>query len=121
MSETKSIAQELLPYADRLLGTLNPPLIRQVEITRPTAEVIQGFLSLSDLTSVVADILDELGYDTAIPAQTLRPLAPGQRIVGPAVTARQTVTRFHVVRRQRTARRRYRPNHANATRRCVRG
>ncbi|MCW2486244.1 RraA family protein [Candidatus Symbiopectobacterium sp. NZEC127] len=93
MSETKSIAQQLQPYADRLLGTLNPQLIRHVEITRPAAEVIQGFLSLPDLTSVVADILDELGYDTAIPAQTLRPLTPGQRIVGPAVTARQSRAR----------------------------
>lgn len=43
MSETKPIAQQLLPYADCLLGTLNPSLIRQVEITRPAAEVIQGF------------------------------------------------------------------------------
>lgn len=93
MSDEQEIQAQLQPYTERLLGTLNPRLIKQVEIARPSAEVIQGFLSLPDLTSLVADILDELGYDTAVPAQTLRPLTPGQRIAGPAVTARQSRAR----------------------------
>jgi regulator of RNase E activity RraA len=37
---------------------------------------------------MVADILDEFGLDTAIPASALAPLAPGQRMVGQAVTSR---------------------------------
>lgn len=89
MSPQPSIEAQLRPYADRLLGTLDPRMIRQVEIARPDPALVQGFLALPDLTSMVADILDDFGYDTAIPSIDLRPLATGQRIVGPAITVRQ--------------------------------
>ncbi|MBB3770022.1 regulator of RNase E activity RraA [Angulomicrobium tetraedrale] len=90
---TDIILEQLRPYADRLVGNLDPRLIRQVEIERFDPAIIAGYLALPDLTSMVADILDEFGYDTAVPSLTLRPLATGQRIVGPAVTARQSRAR----------------------------
>lgn len=87
------IEAELAPYADRLVGLLPPELIRRVAIPRPSPALVAGYLALADLTSVVADVLDGLGYDTAIPGGALAPLDPGQRIVGPAVTVRQARVR----------------------------
>lgn len=89
MTVEPPIEEQLRPYADRLLGILDPRIIRKVEIERPAAGLIEGFLALPDLTSLVADILDTFGYDTAVPSLVLPPLARGQRIVGPAITARQ--------------------------------
>ena len=83
------VAAELAPYTGRLVGQLPPEVIRRVDIPRPEAAVVAGFRALPDLTSVVADILDGFGYDTAVPAGLLAPLAPGQRVVGPALTVRQ--------------------------------
>lgn len=90
------VAAELAPYADRLVGVLPPDLIRRVDIPRPSPALVAGFLALADLTSVVADVLDGLGLDTAIPGGRLAPLDPGQRVVGPAVTVRQARVRHNV-------------------------
>ncbi|MBP2228650.1 regulator of RNase E activity RraA [Azospirillum agricola] len=87
------VEAELAPFAGDLLGLLPPGMIRRVALPRPSADVIAGYKALPDLTSVVADILDELGFDTAIPGGRLAPLAPEQRIVGPAVTVRQARVR----------------------------
>lgn len=87
------VAEALEVRAEKLVGLLPAELIRTVEIERPSASLISGYRALPDLTSLVADILDELGFDTAIPAGSLAPLAPGQRVVGPAVTVRHSRVR----------------------------
>lgn len=93
MADELPIERQLQPYAGQLLGLLDPRIIRKVEIERPDPAIVAGFLTLPDLTSMVADILDGFGFDTAIPASVLAPLAPGQRVVGPAITARQSRAR----------------------------
>lgn len=90
MSGELSVEQQLQPYADKLLGMLDLAIIRRVEIDRPERAIVEGFLALPDLTSMVADILDGFGLDTAIPSAILAPLSSGQRMVGPAITARQS-------------------------------
>jgi 4-hydroxy-4-methyl-2-oxoglutarate aldolase len=55
--------------------------------------VIQRFYALDDLTTTVSDILDSFGIVGAVPGSFLKPLSPGQRTVGPAVTIRNLVER----------------------------
>ncbi|WP_052125764.1 RraA family protein [Bordetella trematum] len=87
------VAEQLSAYGDRLLGLIPAERIRLVDFPRPDAALIAGYQALPDLTSTVADILDTYGFDTAIPASTLAPLDPGQRLVGPAVTIRHVPAR----------------------------
>ena len=89
----EQVAEQLAAYGDKLLGLIPAERIRKVEFARPDAALIEGFRQLRDLTSTVADILDELGFDTAIPASELPPLQAGQRMVGPAVTVRHAPAR----------------------------
>jgi 4-hydroxy-4-methyl-2-oxoglutarate aldolase len=79
---------ELARVRGRLLGLVDEALIARVEIPRPPHEVIEGFQTLSDLCSTVADALDGLGIGGAIGASTLRPLVEGERVCGPAITIR---------------------------------
>lgn len=88
-----TVDAQLDAYGDRLLGLIPRSRIRVVDFARPDAALIAGFLALPDLTSTVADILDGFGYDTAIPASELPPLAPGQKMCGPAVTIRHAPAR----------------------------
>lgn len=92
-SDSASVQVELAAYGDRLLGLIPPSRIRQVKFERPSPAMIEGFRQLQDLTSTVADVLDALGFDTAIPASELPPLRDGQRMVGPAVTVRHVAAR----------------------------
>ncbi|MGA8417580.1 MAG: RraA family protein [Candidatus Dormiibacterota bacterium] len=80
--------EELDAVRDRLLGLIDESRIRAVRIARPAPEVIARFSRITDLTSTVSDALDALGVGSAIPGHVLVPLAPGQRICGPAVTIR---------------------------------
>ncbi|MDO9405476.1 MAG: hypothetical protein Q7T87_15685 [Polaromonas sp.] len=89
-----NVRAELDAFGDRWLGLIPAERIRRVHFERPPAALIEGFRQLRDLTSTVADILDELGYDTAIPASELPPLQPGQRMVGPAMTVRHAPARL---------------------------
>jgi 4-hydroxy-4-methyl-2-oxoglutarate aldolase len=78
MSETRTV-----------VGRLSPTAIRQWTIPRPGGAVVQAFLGLPDLTGMACDAMDELGLAMrAVPATELRPLRPGARICGPALTVR---------------------------------
>lgn len=78
MSDTKSV-----------VGRLPPEAIRQWSIARPPATLVKGFLSLPDLTGMTCDAMDEMGLAMrAVPAWELKPLRPGARIFGPALTVR---------------------------------
>jgi 4-hydroxy-4-methyl-2-oxoglutarate aldolase len=79
---------ELDSVRDRLLGLIDESRIRAVRIRRPDPDVIARFARITDLTSTVSDAMDVLGVGSAIPAHILMPLAPGQRVCGPAVTIR---------------------------------
>jgi 4-hydroxy-4-methyl-2-oxoglutarate aldolase len=80
--------QELERVRPRLLGLIDESRIARVGVRRPRAEVIAALLELTDLCSSISDVLDSLGVGGAVPAHVLAPLAPGQRVCGPAVTVR---------------------------------
>lgn len=72
----------------RLTGKIARERILMMEIPRPSRAVVDAFLALTDLAGTVSDAMDELGITAAIPASTLKPMLPGARMVGPALTVR---------------------------------
>jgi 4-hydroxy-4-methyl-2-oxoglutarate aldolase len=88
-----------------LPGLIPGDRIRRRHIDRPPAALVQRFVALDDLAGLVSRVLDRLGVAGAIPAHELVPLAPGQRVVGPAITVRNVPARLvpHHAWRQRHA------------------
>jgi 4-hydroxy-4-methyl-2-oxoglutarate aldolase len=84
-----------------LSGIVPENRIYQFDFPRPSQEIIKRYQKIEDLTSGISDLLDEKGIRGAIPASILRPVIPGKRIVGPAITLkhlpeRKTVTQKFV-------------------------
>lgn len=80
----------------KLTGKISPDRIRMMRVPRPAAGLIEGFKRIGDATSVISDIMDELGITGAVGASTLRPTLPSASIVGPALTVRNILQREHV-------------------------
>jgi regulator of RNase E activity RraA len=80
--------------SDDLLGLIPAERIRTSTVARPTPETVQAFRELPDMAGLVARAMDRIGIIGAIPAHVLSPLAPGQRIVGPAITVRNVPSRI---------------------------
>ncbi|MFC9360831.1 RraA family protein [Rhodococcus sp. NPDC057014] len=72
----------------RMTGTVPPSKILTTEIPRYAEDYASRLLSIPDITSAVADALDELGIGVAINASDLPPVAADARMCGPAVTLR---------------------------------
>ena len=91
------------------MGLIPLERIVSCEIPRPPRSLLQGLLRFGGLTATLADILDSLGIAGAIPGSVLKPVLPGQRIAGPAVTLRYIPERltpaqsFHEKARARLA------------------
>jgi regulator of RNase E activity RraA len=79
----------------KLLGRIEANRVKLLDIPRPSAALIEGFRSISDVTGSVSDVLDELGLRGAVGSTTLKPTIPGSVIVGPALTLRNAVQREH--------------------------
>lgn len=73
-------------YKRRLMGLIPLERIVTWEIPRPPKVLIQEMLSYDGLTPTISDVLDSLGIKGAIPASTLKPVIPGKKIAGPAIT-----------------------------------
>jgi 4-hydroxy-4-methyl-2-oxoglutarate aldolase len=80
--------EELASVRDRLFGQVREDQIRQVTADRPDPAVIAAFLAIEDVSSIVSDAMDTLGIGGRVPGSVLRPLAPRQRVCGPAITIR---------------------------------
>ena len=72
----------------KTLGKLPASAFRTLTIRRLPKKIVDGYASLVDLTGTVSDAMDNLGLFSALPASTLAPSLPGNRIVGHAVTVR---------------------------------
>lgn len=96
MSANPTVAEELKAFEGQLLGLFPVDRIKAVNFPRPAADIIERYKRLPDLTSSIADILDQYGVDSAIPTTVLAPLVPGQRMVGPAVTVKHGPARLNV-------------------------
>ena len=79
--------------AGRIWGLVPRERITKIRFERVPKEICDGFLSMEDMTTTVSDVLDGYGIDGAIPASYLKPLAPGMKICGPAVTIRNIPVR----------------------------
>lgn len=74
-----------------LTGRIDSSRIRSMSMPRPSEEVLARYRALGDATSAVSDALDDLGIRGAVAASTLAPTIPGARMIGTALTLRNTV------------------------------
>ena len=72
----------------KLLGILPKERVYKVQIKRPRKGIAEEFLKLEDVSATVSDVLDSMGLTkNVISATTLKPMNPGQKVAGPAITA----------------------------------
>ena len=79
--------------AGRIWGLVPRERITKITFPRVPKDVIDGYLSMEDMSTTVSDVLDSYGIDGAIPSSYLKPVLPGSRICGPAVTIRNIPVR----------------------------
>ena len=82
--------------APKLTGKICRDRIRLLRTPRPSEGLIEGFKRIPDASSVISDVMDELGITGAIGASVLKPTLPNASIVGPALTVRNIMQREHV-------------------------
>ncbi|HTP93277.1 MAG TPA: RraA family protein [Xanthobacteraceae bacterium] len=73
----------------KLTGRIAADRIRMQSTPKPPGGAVDRFLALGECTSLISDVMDELGIpEGVIGATTLKPTLPGKLIVGPALTVR---------------------------------
>jgi 4-hydroxy-4-methyl-2-oxoglutarate aldolase len=73
----------------KLIGRIAAERIRMQSTPKPPAGAVERFLTLGECSSLISDVMDELGIpEGVIGASVLKPTLPGQLIVGPALTVR---------------------------------
>src|SRR5262245_19707473 len=78
----------------KLTGRIAADRIRMTSTPKPPASAVERFLALGECTSLISDVMDDLGVpEGAIGASTLRPTLPGKLICGPALTVRNIARR----------------------------
>ena len=86
----------------KLTGKIARERIRVMQVPRPPEGLIDRLKSLGDASSIVSDIMDELGIVGALPASQFVPTIAGSCIVGPALTVRNILQREHAYEAART-------------------
>ena len=72
-----------------LTGRIAADRIRMTSTPKPPAGAVARFLALGECTSLISDVMDELGVpEGAIGATVLKPTLSGKMVVGPALTVR---------------------------------
>lgn len=80
----------------QLTGKIDRGRIRLMQVPRPVQGLVEGLKSLGgDASSIVSDIMDELGIVGALPASQFVPTMAGSCVVGPALTVRNIMQREH--------------------------
>lgn len=82
---TESIPE---PVRRRMTGKVPAERVRRTQIARHPADFVARLLDLPDMTSAVADVMDQRGIGMSFGTDAFPPLAPGMRMCGPAVTLR---------------------------------
>ena len=76
----------------QLTGKIHPSGIGRLDLPPVDPEIVEGFRALGgDLSSLVSDVLDEMGMAKVVGASVLRPVYPEAAIVGRALTLRNVV------------------------------
>src|SRR6185312_6844626 len=79
----------------KLTGRISDDRLRMQSTPKPPAGAVERFLALGECTSLISDVLDELGIaEGAIGASVLKPTLPGKLICGPALTVRNITRRI---------------------------
>src|SRR5689334_15192548 len=77
-----------------LTGRIAADRIRMTSTPKPPAGAVARFLALGECTSLVSDVMDDLGVpEGALGASLLKPTLPGKLICGPALTVRNIARR----------------------------
>ena len=77
-----------------LTGRIAADRIRMTSTPKPPAGAVGRFIAFGECTSLISDVMDELGIpEGVIGASTLRPTLPGKMVVGPALTVRNIAQR----------------------------
>jgi 4-hydroxy-4-methyl-2-oxoglutarate aldolase len=85
----------------KLTGRIAADRIRMLSTPKPPAGAVERFLALGECTSLISDVMDELGVpEGVIAASTLKPTLPGKLIVGPALTVRNIRQRSDPIKAQ---------------------
>ena len=79
--------------AGRIWGLVPRERITKIKFPRVPKDIIDGYLSMEDMSTTVSDVLDSYGIDGAIPTSYIKPIFPGAKICGPAVTIRNIPVR----------------------------
>ena len=88
----------------KLTGRIAADRIRMQSTPKPPQGAVERFLALGECTSLISDVMDELGVpEGVIGASTLKPTLPGRLIVGPALTVRNISQRSIRLTRRRTS------------------
>ena len=73
----------------KLTGRIAVDRIRMQSTPKPPEGAVERFLALGECTSLISDVMDELGIPSGtIGASILKPTLPGKLVVGPALTVR---------------------------------
>ena len=73
----------------KLTGRIAADRIRMKSTPKPPAGAVERYLALGECTSLISDVMDELGVpEGVVGASVLKPTLPGRLIVGPALTVR---------------------------------
>jgi regulator of RNase E activity RraA len=81
-------------YRQRLMGLIPVERIVAWQVPRPPKALLQELVAYDGLTPTISDILDSMGLAGAIPGSVLRPLIPGRKIAGPALTLKYVPERL---------------------------
>lgn len=79
----------------KLTGKIDRAKILHYRAPRPPEGVIEGLRGIADATSVLSDIMDEMGITGVVAASEFRPTIEGSTMVGPALTVRNILLREH--------------------------
>lgn len=79
--------------AGRVWGQVPVERITRIKFPRTDPAIIKRYLALPDLTTTVSDALDGYGVLGVVAASHIKPLLPGKKIVGNAVTLRSVPER----------------------------
>ncbi len=79
--------------AGRIWGLVPRERITRIKFPRVSSDIVEGFLSMEDMTTTVSDVLDTYGIDGAIPGSYIKPVKPGSKTAGTAVTIRNMPVR----------------------------
>ena len=84
---------EEMEKAGRIWGLVPRERITKIKFPRVAKSIVDRYLAIEDMSTSVSDVLDGYGLDAAIPTSYLKPVTPGSKIVGPAVTIRNIPVR----------------------------